>query len=334
MYCSQECMDEDENKYHEFDCVTEPEDDMDCHDVDFKMLCEVLFEFNWKVEETKNFLTKEVKNVFDLDMSDPKTYKKNLILASLNMHPERKHHSSENLQFLKAFKFSKELFLMRHPTLKELIVDPQHGKYMLELLAKLFHLSDQFIEMIMHTNIDMRFEADEPCNGAFILLKLLDPYRSLTRHSCIPNVHVQYLNGKCAWIVLQPVPAGTTITINLLPTGLKWQPRKERKEFLYNRYKLRCKCDVCKFDWNFLEEKSIVKTEDMIKFLRAILYSPLSRRHRQESVKGIPHVQFYTEAIEALPEAHEKVPCREYWFYETVLMKAANYMAFPKLFEE
>lgn len=339
MYCSKDCMALDEDKFHQFDCVEDSEDENPARDTSLQMLCQILHHFNWNVDEMKKLLDdhKEANTVFDFDMSDPKEYHKNLLLATMCLKIRSKKLPGK---VTNPIKLCQQIYISRHPELSSILKNPKHEGFLSGLITKLMYIGNHLRTINLYTNIDMNYNEKSKPNqeGEVItntILRCNDPYRLLTKHSCIANVHVQYYNGKSAWVVTVPVPAGGPITIGMLPVALKWDEKKKRQEFLLDQFGFKCDCDACKFDWKFfVGSKMTWQLQNAEKFMRAILYSPLSALQSQVQFSKSDHMKLAREAFESIPELYQKVPSKEFWIYQVVLMKAVNFLAFPQLFEK
>jgi hypothetical protein len=55
MYCSEECRAIDLQKFHEFECTEVKKDHYDSSILEMKILCDMLYHFNWDVEAMKKF---------------------------------------------------------------------------------------------------------------------------------------------------------------------------------------------------------------------------------------------------------------------------------------
>jgi uncharacterized pyridoxamine 5'-phosphate oxidase family protein len=83
------------------------------------------------------------------------------------------------------------------------------------------------------------------------------PFASLFNHSCAPNVHKIFIDGKIIFIVQRPIEAGKQIFDNY---GFSFtnMDKKFRQSQLSQQYCFTCDCEACEKNYSILPSLKII----------------------------------------------------------------------------
>lgn len=278
MYCSEECLATDREKFHQFECGFEenPNEAFTEYSA-LKMLCQMLYHFNWNLDELRTFLeaNRKCQTVFAFDLSDVNgpMYHKNILLAILT-HKGLAEKSS--LEVDEQEKFFYKDFIKRHAKLNALTSPFRNKKFLFELLPKIHKIAARRQYFYITSKIDMNVKTpheedqmigEHHLNGTNSQAysnhthSVVDPYIKLLGQSCVKSVIIRNFNGKTIWVVVRPVLAGEGIfsTIGLNLTKDKWQRQCHLHVFL----DYQCTCEACEKDWPTINKMKTIRDEDI-----------------------------------------------------------------------
>lgn len=340
MYCSQKCLDEDNQKFHKFECEFEfmPTTTDALLFEGFRAIFQILHHFDQNVKTMRNFLEENrgVKTAFDLDLSsvEDSEYKKNLLLACVNF---TNLSDRKNAQLDNRIQFAIELLILKYRGIAR-VFSPYHNKKFLEKLLAKFKSPPH--RSFCHNNIVMNMKESsntvmesikkdknksEPA-GNFIFSSF-DPFCDLLRFSCAPCIVLLNLNGKTAWIVVRPIKAGEAIkTSSNKPYAIR-APRAERQLNVKKLTNRDCHCEACDENWPELE-KMPVMSKDQIEDETNILIENWKKLEEDD------HLNRYKAAIPLLEYFGKSLPNMNYFAVYKRFMQDLFVLSQPKLFNE
>lgn len=302
MYCSEDCMLQHRNEFHQFECgIFSAPKELD----GLQMFCQLLNQFDWDFDSLKNFIEAQntSKSVFEFDLSKPKN-RKFLMISSLSAKEPLKVINQRMLSGI--FKIQSD-FIEKHSKLKK-IFHSKHSLFACKTLKMLNKLAFAQLKSAVESDIRLNINesSDEPKPSPLSQLVAhkttenvvdtrLDPYISLLNHSCFPSVKVHFVDGKYVWKVAHPINAGDQIFIRCHDFLDVMTPRSARRKATKLEHGFACDCIACENEWPLLYQMP-AKPEVVDKF------SKLCSSPRADNVEDVKMWEkFVDETFQYMP---------------------------------
>lgn len=208
MFCSQECKEEANEGFHQYECIIldyiiEFISGCNHHLLAITIFLKALALCNGSIIELQALLNKDKRysTYFDFNFTDPsfhKDIKHKLFPANaigFNMSYKSRTMKKEALIF--------EKILQLYPKLKELCTDDVVEEIIVKFLIKQLRC------------IQVRSDKTKNNRGKGKWFGGAYPLSSYMNHSCVPNIYI-HINHECkaVYIVQSPIPAGAPLTIS------------------------------------------------------------------------------------------------------------------------
>lgn len=208
MFCSQECKEEANTGFHQYECIVLDHivacfSGYNDHILAIKTLLKALAICDGSVIELQALLSnnKRHSTYFDFNFSDPsfKSDKKKMLIAANSIG----YNMSFNSRTVKKQVIIFEKILQLYPKLKELCMDKVVKDVIVKFLIKQLRC------------VQVKSEPAKNNRGKGSWYGGVYPLSSYMNHSCVPNIHI-HVNPDCkaVYIAQHPIPAGAPLTIS------------------------------------------------------------------------------------------------------------------------
>ena len=243
MFCSEDCKDSANRKYHDYECeIMGTLQFSGTLQMSLRSFFLALSLFDKSINKMEDQLEK-VKNstvtVFDFNFSKSNNPDNdmNLLLAAyalcqsdkkfpLDAHAAILSKHSKLKDTWKTHEMFIRNFLLRHAQISD---SNFHGIYACRLKKEdLTNMNSQALFSELQETI---------ASGCF-------PFLSLLNHSCAPNVIRTNVQGKVAIVVLRPLAAGDQL-FDCYSANFNTHSRSDRQSKLYREFYFKCECEAC-----------------------------------------------------------------------------------------
>lgn len=238
MYCSEKCRSAAWVRYHKYECESLTTG------IVARILCEALHAFGDDLTEMEKFFTdnkNQQKYLMELDLSDPETNTRNLLLAVYNTPWMEPLEPFDNVRFLLGELSEMHEDLDRHIT--------THGKFIETFLNK---LARRGYTQLMGYPLKKEDESRE--NMEYVAIaNHITPLRDCFQHSCDSNIRAVPTNDGEILFVTAPIKAGSELFVTYGRTFVE-KTKVERQQHHKIWYKFECRCKACENDFPTLNQ--------------------------------------------------------------------------------
>ncbi|KAL7017896.1 hypothetical protein ACKWTF_010560 [Chironomus riparius] len=233
MFCSEECKDYAMKSYHNYECaIIEILLKTGIMQMAMRVFFQALNMFDGSVEDLQDFLNKcnnSSFSVYSFDFSSSKeeVVAKHYLLSAYCLARNDKMSINESPE--KLFKL--------HPQLSDMW--QVHSEFIKRFFSTILKLGDSNFHGICGWSIQKYMNQEPQMIGVGCY-----PFISLINHSCAPNVHRMYAEGKMFIMVERPIKKGEQL-FDCYRTTFFTQPKAERQMILYEDYSFQCQCEAC-----------------------------------------------------------------------------------------
>lgn len=243
MFCSEECKDSANRKYHKYECeIMGSLQFSGTLQMSLRSFFLALSLFDNSINKMEQELEK-VKNstdtVFDFNFSKSNNSDNdiNLLLAAYALCQSDKKFPLD----------AHAVILKKHPKLKE--IWKTHEMFIRNFLLRHAQISDSNF----HGIYACRLKKEDLTNmNSFAIFNELQetiasgcfPFLSLINHSCAPNVIRTNVQGKVVIVVLRPIATGDQI-FDCYSANFNTHPKPERQSKLLREFYFKCECEAC-----------------------------------------------------------------------------------------
>lgn len=199
MFCSQQCLNEAWNSYHNFEClIIDKCMKSGVLQIALRIYFQALNFFHGSIEKLENFIENQKNSisVFDFDFSLENHEKnfKNSLISLLSLVKNEISHEND----------SPEKIFTNHSILAEQWKN--HENFIRKFFKKTIQICDSNFHEICGWSRQMSKSLTPQMIGVACY-----PFLSLLNHSCVPNVNRFYIEDKACLIVEKPIKKGEQI---------------------------------------------------------------------------------------------------------------------------
>ena len=243
MYCSEECKDSANRKYHDYECEImgsiQYSGTLHMSLRSFFLALSLFDKSINKMEQQLEQLKNSTSTVFDFNFSkyNNPDNDMNLLLAAFCLCRSNKLFPLE----------AQESILKKHSALKD--IWKTHETFIRNFLLRHAQISDSNFHGIYACRLKKK---DLTNMNSFAIFNELQetigsacfPFLSLINHSCAPNVIRTNVEGKVVIIVLRSIAAGDQL-FDCYSANFNTHPRTERQSKLFKEFYFKCECEAC-----------------------------------------------------------------------------------------
>lgn len=294
MFCSVECRDMAAKNYHHFECpiihlITSLTDNVQ---LAFRTFFKALSTFDNSIDFFYNFMSDFKPTTIFGNSSSDEILKLSAICSLIGNDKLSINDEIFSYIFAEDDKLAK-IWSTHGAFVKKFLNDQ------ISIATKNSHeVSGWPINKIKHKkNNSMAYQKSTKPFGAAVY-----PLASLFNHSCSPNVHKIFIDGKLILIVQRPIEAGSQIFDNY---GYSFtnMDKKFRQQQLYEQFNFLCDCEACEKNFPIISSLKIVD-RICLKFAKKISQELSSLNHKQAKFK-------INEISELIQKYHGNFPSLE-----------------------